>query len=425
MLAILPYIAIVLLVALSALFSGSEISYASASEIKLRKAMEEKGTKSLKKAYYIFVNYDMALIAILVGNNLVNIGSSAVATVIAISLLGDSGAWIATAVMTVLIIIFGEITPKLVASRNPELFAEKVAWPIRIWMIITKPIVMVSNAFVKFVSKLWRRSIVDDAVTEDDIETIIDTVEEEGVVDEDTANLLQGALDFDDTPVYEIITPRVDMIAVDIDDDDSKNFEMILKCKYSRLPVYRDTPDHIVGILHTTQVLRELASGDELNIESMMMDPQFVYKTTRLDDVFALMKSSKCHLVVVTDEYGGTMGIVTMEDVLEQLVGEIFDEKDVVDEEFVELSDDKFEVDGDMRLEDFFDELDMDDVEDELGDDSATIGGWAMEKIEKYPEAGDSFVYKNLNFKILECEEMRVLTLEVIRGREPGDKSWN
>ncbi len=413
MLEVLPYLAIVILIAFSALFSGSEISYASASEIKLRKAMEEKKSPSLKRAYYIFVNYDLALIAILIGNNLVNIGSSALATVIAISLLGDSGAWIATAVMTVLIIIFGEITPKIIASRTPERFAKKVSLPIRIWMGITKPIVFVSNAFVKLVSRLWKGSVVDEAVTEDDIETIIDTVEEEGVVDEDTADLLQSTLDFDDTPVYEIITPRVDMLAIDIDDEEEKNLEKILKCRFSRIPVYRDTPDHIIGLIHVNQTLRDLAAGEDLNIEEMMMDAQFAYKTTTLDDVFDLMKKTRCHLVVVTDEYGGTMGIVTMEDILEQLVGEIFDEKDVVDEEFVELSEDRFEVDGDMRLEDFFEELDMDEEEEELGDDNATIGGWAIEKIEKYPEVGDSFEYKNLAFRIIECEDMRVLTLDV------------
>ena len=403
----LPYIAIIICLFFSALFSGAEIAYASASEVKLRKT-------NAKRAHNIFVNYETALISILVGNNLVNIASSALATVIAISLLGENGAWLASIIMTIVIIIFGEISPKLIANKNPEGFAKLVAWPISIWMIITKPVVIFANAFVKLVSNLWRKQVVDDAVTEDDLETIFDTIEEEGVVDEETADLFQGTLDFDDTPVYEIITPRVDMMAIDIDDSNESNLEKILKCKFSRLPVYRETPDHIVGMLHTTQVLRDLAAGDDLNIQEMMMEAHFAYKTTPLADVFELMQKTSCHMVIVTDEYGGTMGFVTMEDVLEQLVGEIFDEKDVVDEEFVELSEDKFEVDGDMRLEDFFDELDMDDEEDEIGDDNATIGGWAMEKIEGYPKLGDTFDYKNLHFEITECEEMRVLTLSVI-----------
>jgi len=408
---IIPYIAIFVCILFSALFSGSEIAFASASEIKLRKT-------DAKRAHNIYMEYETALISILIGNNLVNIGSSALATVIAVSLLGDKGAWLATLIMTVLIIIFGEISPKIIASKNPEGFARFSALPISIWMFITKPLVYFANKFVGLVSGLWRKSVVDDAVTEDDLEMMFDTAEEEGVVDEETADLLQSTLDFDDTPIYEIITPRVDMKALNIEDDNEKLLNRILKSKYTRLPVYRETPDHIVGILHVTQCLRDLAAGEELNLYEMMMDAQFVYKTTPLDEVFDLMQKSSNHMVIVTDEYGGTMGIATMEDVLEQLVGEIFDEKDIVDEEFVELSIDHFDVDGDMRLEDFFEELDMDDEEEELGDDNATIGGWAMEKIEKYPELGDSFIYKNLKFTITECEEMRVLGLEVLRSEQ-------
>lgn len=411
---VLPYIAILLMLVLSAVFSGSEISYASASEIKLRKAMEEnKGGRSFKKAYDIFVHYDLALISILIGNNLVNIASSALATVIALSIVGDRGAWLATLVMTVLIIIFGEIAPKILATRAPESFARKVAPFISLWMILTRPFVAISNALVKAVSGIWESAKVDDAVTEDDLETIIDTAEDEGVVDEDTADLLQGALDFSDVPAYEIITPRVDMQALDIEDDDKKLFEKILNTKYSRLPVYRDTPDRIIGQVLVDQVLRSLAEGEELNLNEMMMEPQFVYKTTPISEVLKLMRESNNHLVIVTDEYGGTMGCVTMEDILEQLVGEIWDEKDEIDEEFVEKSDDEFEVDGDMRLEDFFDEFDMDEEEEEIGDDNATIGGWAIEQIESYPRVGDSFTYKNLKFTVTECDEMRVLSLKV------------
>ncbi len=409
----LPYIAILIMLFLSAVFSGSEISYASASEIKLRKAMEERENRSFKKAYEIFVHYDLALISILIGNNLVNIASSALATVIALSLMGDHGAWIATLVMTILIIIFGEIAPKIMATRAPERFAQAVARPLSLWMFITRPVVAVSNAFVKLVSKSWEESKIDDAVTEDDLETIFETAEDEGVVDEDTADLLQGALDFDDVPAYEFITPRVDMEALDIEDSDEKLLDKILKTKYSRLPVYKETPDKIIGQIYVNHVLRALADGEELNIQEMMMEPQFVYKTTPISDVLSMMRKNNNHLVIVTDEYGGTMGCVTMEDILEQLVGEIWDEKDEIDEEFVEKGGDEFEVDGDMRLEDFLDEFDMDEEEEDLGDDSATVGGWAMEKLESYPNVGDSFAYKNLKITVTECDEMRVLSLKV------------
>ena len=208
---------IVLLIVLSAFFSGSEISYAGASEIKLRKAAETAKKRS-KETYAnnIKENYEDALISILIGNNLVNIASSAVATVIAIGLMGDAGAGVATLIMTVIIIIFGEIAPKIVASRKPESFAYAAAVPLHWFTVVTKPFVAVFSAFMGAVGNLWEKHAVDDAVTEDDLETIFETAEDEGVVDEDTADLLQSALDFDDVLAYEIITPSVDMEAIDI-----------------------------------------------------------------------------------------------------------------------------------------------------------------------------------------------------------------
>ena len=368
---------IVCLIFLSAVFSGSEIAFASSSEVKLRKAAEEAKRASSKNAFHIKEHYDDALITILIGNNLVNIASSAVATVIAVSLMGDAGAWIATLIMTVIIITFGEITPKILASKKPEGFARRVANPLQALCVVTKPLVVVFGAMMDGLGHLWKKSVVDEAVTEDDLETMFETAEDEGVVDEDTADLLQSALDFDDVQAYEIITPRVDMEAIDIEDTPEEIVDQIMKTHFSRLPIYEDTPDTIIGIAHVNQCLRSLAAGETFDLRALMMEAHFVHKTMPLDDVFETMQREGCHMVIVTDEYGGTMGILTMEDVLEQIVGDIWDEKDVIDEEFVELDPTHFEVDADMRLEDFFDELDLD--EDELDDDNATVGGWAIE----------------------------------------------
>ncbi|MBO4881428.1 MAG: HlyC/CorC family transporter [Firmicutes bacterium] len=401
---------IVLLILLSAFFSGSEISYAGASEVKLRRAAETARKRSKEQyANDIKEHYEDALISILIGNNLVNIASSAVATVIAIGLMGDAGAGVATLIMTVVIIIFGEIAPKIVASRKPESFAYAAAVPLHWFTLITRPLVLIFSAFMKAVGSLWEESAVDDAVTEDDLETIFETAEDEGVVDEDTADLLQSALDFDDVLAYEIITPRVDMEAIDIEDSRQEIIDQIMKTRFSRLPVYEDTPDTIIGIAHVNQCLRSLAAGEEFDLRSLMMEAHFVHKTMPLDDVFETMQREGCHMVIVTDEYGGTMGILTMEDVLEQIVGEIWDEKDEIDEEFVELDPAHYEVDGDMRLEDFFDELDLD--EDELDDDNATVGGWAIEMLGGYPEAGESFEYENVKVTVAETEGMRVTEL--------------
>ena len=342
---------IVCLIFLSAVFSGSEIAFASSSEVKLRKAAEEAKRASSKNAFHIKEHYDDALITILIGNNLVNIASSAVATVIAVSLMGDAGAWIATLIMTVIIITFGEITPKILASKKPEGFARRVANPLQALCVVTKPLVVVFGAMMDGLGHLWKKSVVDEAVTEDDLETMFETAEDEGVVDEDTADLLQSALDFDDVQAYEIITPRVDMEAIDIEDTPEEIVDQIMKTHFSRLPIYEDTPDTIIGIAHVNQCLRSLAAGETFDLRALMMEAHFVHKTMPLDDVFETMQREGCHMVIVTDEYGGTMGILTMEDVLEQIVGDIWDEKDVIDEEFVELDPTHFEVDADMRLE--------------------------------------------------------------------------
>ncbi|MBQ2228508.1 MAG: DUF21 domain-containing protein, partial [Firmicutes bacterium] len=219
---------IVCLIFLSAVFSGSEIAFASSSEVKLRKAAEEAKRASSKNAYHIKEHYDDALITILIGNNLVNIASSAVATVIAVSLMGDAGAWIATLIMTVIIITFGEITPKILASKKPEGFARRVANPLQALCVVTKPLVVVFGAMMDGLGHLWKKSVVDEAVTEDDLETMFETAEDEGVVDEDTADLLQSALDFDDVQAYEIITPRVDMEAIDIEDTPEEIVDQIM-----------------------------------------------------------------------------------------------------------------------------------------------------------------------------------------------------
>lgn len=400
------YILIIILIMLSALFSGSEISFASSNELKLKK----DNTKLGKLTYKIFNDFEKGLISILVGNNLVNIASSSIATIIAVSLLGDKGAYIATIIMTIIIVTFGEISPKIIASRNPEHFAKIVSVPIRTFMFITYPVVFIVNKFVCVVSNLWKDYKTIDEVTPDDLETIIDTVEEEGVIDEETADLLQNALDFDDVLAYEVITHRLDVEGLDIQDDEEKNIEIIMNTQFSRLPVYDDNFDDIKGYVIVDECLRYLANN-KFELKDRIHKPLFIHKTTKLDDVLVQMRKKNCHIAIVTDEYGGTMGIITMEDVLEELVGEIWDEKDVIDEEFEKIRKDVYEVQGEMRIEELFEELDLD--YDELESDNATVGGWAIEMIGHYPKVGESFEYKNIIFEIKEVDELRVMELRI------------
>ena len=407
----LRYILIGVCIVLSAVFSGSEIAFMQMNPTKLKHDAEEKNSKLAKSALRFRDRFDSGLIAILIGNNLVNIGSSSIAAGLAISLMGESGAWVATAIMTVLIITFGEILPKIFASERAEGVAKTFVLPLSALRILLFPLIWLLQQFLKLISGIWKNNESDDTVTEDDMETILDTVEDEGVVDEDTADLLQSAFDFDEVLAYEVITPRVDLVAIDLDDSREKQMRIAFASPFTRIPVYRDTPDHIVGILHLNHFYKALVEDPDVPIQKLLMPVTYVHKTMPLPDVLDTMRRKKSHMVVVTDEYGGTMGVLTMEDVLEQLVGEIWDETDKIEEEFVEIGDNCYEVDGDMRLMDFLDEFDKE--EDDLDDDNATVGGWAVEQLGGYPKLYDTFVFEDLTVTVLKKERMRILRLMV------------
>lgn len=404
------YFFIIVLIILSAMFSGSEIAFASSSKTKLKKDK----TKIGEITKYIFDNYDKALISILIGNNLVNIASSSIATLIVVSLVGNNGVLIATIVMTIIIVIFGEIAPKIIASKIPEDFSKLIAIPLRIIMYITSPIVYLTNLMIKKLSKIWEKSINDEEVTASDLETIIDTVEEEGVIDEDTANLLQNALDFDDVLAYEVITHRLDVEGLDIEDKQKKNIDIIMNTSYSRLPVYKENFDNIIGYIIVDECLKHIVL-DNFKLKEMIHEPLFIHKTTKLDDVLITMRENDCHLAIVVDEYGGSMGIITMEDVLEEIVGDIWDEKDTIDEEFEKINRNTFDILGEMRLEELFEKFELD--YDNYDTDNATVGGWAIEMLGHYPKVGDKFKYKNYSFEITKIDDLRVLELRAKKRR--------
>lgn len=395
----------------SAFFSSSEIAFASSNDVRLKRAAEEKGTNASKLAYKIYNNYESALATILIGNNLVNIAAESVATIVVIGLLGSSYAWVATIAMTILVLICGEIVPKIVAKTIPETFATLYAIPLNALMIVTKPIVVLVDGLIKLLSHLWKSGVDTAPISEEELETIFDTVEDEGVIDEEKCDLLQSAFDFDEVQAYEIITPRVDMIAIDADSDRAEILDLLLESPYSRIPVYKDTVDNIVGILHVNLVIRALTEDPNADVLGALMEPVFVHKTMPLDNVLKTMRENRSHLGVVTDEYGGVMGILTMEDVMEQLVGDIWDENDEIEPEVVELSDGTLEIDGDMRIEDFFDEVEFDDRD--VDDDNATVGGFVVQQLGHYAEEGDTVDYENLSFTVLETDSHRIERLKV------------
>lgn len=418
----LSYLSIALLLALSAFFSATEIAFASVNQVRLKSMQKQKKSLAVSLALKISENYDETLGAILVGNNLANTASSSIATLIVIGALGENYAWVATAVMTLLVLTFGEIIPKVVAKQNPELFAKTVSVPVYGLSVVLKPITMIILLVIKLTSKLWKGSIADaDAVSEDDFENIIDIVEDEGVLDEEQCDLLQNALDFDDVLAYEIITPRVDMDAIDIRDPYEKNIEKLLETTYSRIPVFEDTPDNIIGILHMNRFYKSYVEDRKVGIRGLLLPVTFVHKTMPLPDVLEKMKEKKTHMVVVLDEYGGTMGILTMEDVLEQLVGEIWDETDDIEREFICVDDTHFEAVGDMRIDDFFDEFDIDVDGEEYDTDNTTVGGWVVSMLDGEAHEGDSFKFENLKMTVGEVDGYRVERVYVEKLSEEED----
>lgn len=409
------YIAIAVLLLCSAFFSASEMAFASATLLRLNSINDSKSTVSTRTAIKIKNRFDDSLGAILAGNGLVNNFSSAIAAVIVISILGQNYAFVSTIIMTVLVLTFGEIIPKSLAKQFSERFCIFAAVPIYVITLILKPFLFIVLKAVDLISRLWADKVSDSqTVSEEDLENIIDIVGDEGVLDEDEVDLLQNALDFDEVLAYQIITPRVDMEAIDIRDPYDVNIKKILETTYSRIPVYEDTPDNIIGVLYINHAMKAMLDSDNISIRKLMLQPVFVHKTMPIPDVLEKMKENKCHLAIVLDEYGGTLGIITMEDILEQLVGEIFDETDDIEPEFICIDDTHYEALGDMRIYDFFDEFDMEIEQNEDFDgDITTLGGFVTSMLEGEVEKGSTFDYESLRFTVLDVEDYRVLKVAV------------
>ena len=405
----MEYILIVFLLIASAFFSGTEIAYTSLSKLKVKKEGETQ-TPTEKLVSFIYNRYDFALSTVLVGNNLVNIAATSVATVLAVTLtdklpISDTTASsVVTVVMTVLILIIGEITPKMVARRISEPFAKMAAYPLMVLMIIFFPIVLLTTAIVGLLSKIWKKK--DDqevTITEEELENLLDTAEEEGIIDENETELLQSALEFTDLDAGDILTPRIDVVGFEINDSIDEILSVITETQFSRYPVYERTVDHVVGILYVKHLLRELAENKDVSLQELLLEPVFIPKSMHLHEIMNEFRSNRTHMVVVADEYGGIEGIVTMEDVLEELVGEIWDENDDIVNEWQQISENRYECSGDMNLSDFIDNLDLD--EDELETDCATVGGWAVEKIGAMPVPFDSFDYEQYTVLVMQVDE--------------------
>ncbi|MFR1525249.1 MAG: hemolysin family protein [Bacilli bacterium] len=404
-------ILIVILIILSAFFSSCEIAYSSVNKIKLKKKVSD-GNKEATKAMEIVNNYSEALSTILIGNNLVNIAVSSLATMVAVAYLGEEmGSLLATIVATIVVLIFGEILPKALANKFSLKLTLLYVKPFKICRIIFFPITFLVTKFVKLISKIWTPKNIEVSEIDEELNVITEELEEEGVIDEEDAELIISAIDFRDVTAHEIMIPRVDVFSIDIDD----NQEDILKneqiFRYSRVPVYEDTIDHVIGILNTTSLMKKILNGEQIDLRSMLIEPMYVHKTKHISNILTKFKATNQHLAIVADEFGGFMGILTIEDIVEELVGDIFDETDEVILDYKELGENIYEVDGDMNIYDFFELVDYDDRDFES--EYTTVGGWCTDMLEKFPEVGDTFEFANFTVTITEVEGMRVGKIKV------------
>lgn len=400
---------IVLCICFSAFCSASEMAYSSCNAMRLE-SMKNSGSKRAGRAVLITEHFDDALSAILIGNNLANIGASSLASVLVIMLTGtEDYAWLATLILTLLVIIFGETMPKITTKKNPNTVAVRHSGAVRFMMVILRPLIWLVVKLIHLIT--FKLPVPDQGSPEEAVEelqSIIETAEVEDVLDEDQSELVQAAIDFADVSALEVMTARVDVCAIDIEDDWEDILSVIEEAPYSRLPVYEGSVDNIIGVLYLNHFLKALSDGDRVDIRKLLMPTCYVYKTMKLPTVLNQLRHAKQHLAIVTDEYGGTLGVLSMEDVLEQIVGDIWDETDTVEQEMVRRSDGSYELEGSMLLEDFLETIGRNTEDFEA--ESSTVGGWTLEMFGGFPKVGDSFRY----------EDMTVTVLSMVDGRRVG-----
>lgn len=410
---------VVILVALSAFFSASETSYSSLNRIRLRHEAEN-GDARAKKAIEISDNFDAALTTILIGNNIVNIASTAIATVLFTTWLPNSGAAVSTIVMTVIVLIFGEVLPKSFAKENSESFALSIAGILKLLMTVFKPAVWFFKMIKNLAMKMSKTMDEQPSVTEEELKYIIETIETEGVLEEQERDLVQSALDFDDISVKEILVPRVDMFAVDIKEDIDTILKQVMEEHYSRVPVYEKSIDNIIGILSIRDLMEARIMGKEINLRDMLNQAVFIHRSMKVSAALNVLKKNKQHMAVVTDDYGGTKGLVTMEDILEELVGDIWDESDEVVNEIIQITENSYEVSGDMNVYEMFEEIDFEPKE--FSNNYTTVGGWVLDVVEHIPELNESFEFENIRVTVWELEDQRIKKLLVERLETEDDE---
>ncbi len=413
-------IVLIILVFLSACFSATETAFSSLNKIRL-KNMANNGDKKAEKTLELAEEFNSLLSTILIGNNIVNIASSSIATVLFVAIFKENGALISTVIMTVTILIFGEITPKSVAKAHPEQFAMFFTPFISVLVVLFKPLTFLFNGLAFLISKLFKSQESDEFRSEEFI-TMVEEAQEGGNMNEDEADLITNAIEFNDQEVGKVYTPRVDMVANDINDSLDEIDKSFRESGFSRLPIYSGSIDNVVGILHEKDFYFHYYKDSATSIEQILTKPVFTTEHLKISALLKQLQKCKSHMAIVIDEYGGTLGIITMEDVLEEIVGEIYDEHDEVIEYFKKLDDVTYLVNCDADIEDMFEYFDI--VPDEEYEFN-TVAGWVIFNLDKIPLINDKFSYKNLDVTVIDADEKTVNEIKVIVNPTESDETKN
>ena len=405
------FVAVILLLLLSAFFSSSETAFSTTNAIRI-KNMADENVHGARKVLYIMNNYEKALSTILIGNNLVNIANTTICAYIFSQLIVDPGLanLLNTVIMTIIVLIFGEILPKTMAKNDPMKFALVFATPMYVLMVIFTPISLPFMALQRLCTKKTNSEDDDEpqhTVTEDELESIVDTMEEEGVLDTDDADMIQSVLDLNETTAYDIMTPRVDVTAVSHKETVAKVQELFISTMFSRIPVYEDNIDHIIGILHQKDLYKALVSKEEIKLKKLISKPLYINENMTANELLSKMRTTKNHMAIVLDEYGGTSGIVTLEDVLEEMVGEIYDEHDKVETtgEIRKLNKNTYIVDADTDVEDLFEMLKIEHMPET---DYSSVGGFIFGLSKELPKQGDVILFKTEDERLVDNKYITV-----------------
>lgn len=398
-------IAMVILIAFSAYFSATETAYSSLNRTRLR-MLAEDGNKKAAVALSLSENYDKLISSVLVGNNIVNISVASLGTVMFVKLFGDAGATYSTIIVTIAVLIFGEISPKSLAKDSPEKFAIFSAPFMKLLVALLTPVNFLFSGWKKLLSKLFHLD-ADTKMSQEELRLLVDEVQQDGAIDETEGELLKNVIEFTGIEAEDILTHRVDLEAVSIDASKNEIAELFSSTKFSRILVYNENIDNIVGAIH----IKDFYTAKGITgkpVEDIITPVIFVLRNEKINEMLEKLQKSKSHLAVVLDEYGGTYGIVTMEDILEEIVGEIWDEHDEVIEPIRKCGKDTYLVSGHMDFDDFCEYFAI-----EAESESTSLSGWVMEMLEKVPEKGESFDFENMTVTVIEVDNHRIEEVRV------------